>query len=416
MSSSVLRPTLGACPSHSSSVGHRRLGRRSGCAKRAPSCKGGAGPRKSSRRLEFLGALAAAALLAWSCAEEVEAPESVIRPVRTHQVQATSGGDRAIYAGVAKAGIESRLSFRVNGTVEHVGVKVGDRVRRGKVLARLDATDFELSVEQSEASLAQAQASLRQAEADYGRTRALYENNNASRAELDAGRAAAESATAQVEAAAKALEQARQQVSYTRLTSPMNGAVGTVDVEVNENVSAGQALFVLTADSSPEVEIRVPEVLISQIQAGQAGAVTFDAFPERVFAGTVTEVGVTASGSSTFPVTLRIDDDSAAIRSGMAAEVSLRVRYDGEAVGSAAIHVPLVAVGEDQNGRFVLIVEDDDGETATVRRRPVEVGDLTEHGVRIVSGLEAGEQVVTAGVRLLNDGMTVRSIGTGEAP
>ena len=367
-------------------------------------------------RLTLRGGLATAVLFAWSCAEEVEAPEPVIRPVRTHQVETSNGGDRAIYAGVAQAGIESRLSFRVNGTVEQIGVKVGDRVRRGKVLARLDATDFELGVEQSEASLAQAQASLRQAEADYGRTRALYENNNASRAELDAGRAAAESATAQVEAAEKALEQARQQVSYTRLTSPMDGAVGTVDVEVNENVSAGQALFVLTAESSPEVEIRVPEVLITQIRNGQAGEVTFDAFPDRVFAGTVTEVGVTASGSSTFPVTLRIDDDTATIRSGMAAEVSLRVRYDGEAMGSPSIHVPLVAVGEDQNGSFVLVVENDDGETATVRRRPVEVGDLTEHGVRIVSGLEAGERVVTAGVRRLNDGMTVRSIGTGEAP
>lgn len=363
-----------------------------------------------------LFSVGAAALFICSCAEEVEAPEPVIRPVRTHQVAALGGGDRAIYAGVAKAGIESRLSFRVNGTVEHVGVKVGDRVRRGKILARLDATDFELSVEQSEASLAQARASLRQAEADYGRTRALYENNNASRAELDAGRAAAESATAQVEAAAKALEQARQQVSYTRLASPMHGAVATVNVEVNENVSAGQALFVLTADSSPEVEIRVPEVLITQIRAGQTGEVTFDAFPDRAFSGTVTEVGVTASGSSTFPVTLRIDDGGAAIRSGMAAEVSLEVRYDGQPLGSPAIHVPLVAVGEDQNGSFVLVVEDGADDTATVRRRPVEVGDLTEHGVRILSGLENGESVVTAGVRRLSDGMIVRSIGTGEAP
>ncbi|MEM7353612.1 MAG: efflux RND transporter periplasmic adaptor subunit [Acidobacteriota bacterium] len=360
--------------------------------------------------------LAAVLLLAWACGEEVEAPEPVIRPVRTHVVETSGGGDRAAYAGVAKAGIESRMSFRVGGTVELVGVKVGDRVRRGTVLARLDATDFELSVEQSEASLAQARASLRQAEADYGRTRALYENNNASRAELDAGRAAAESAAAQVKAAAKALEQARQQVRYTVLVSPMNGAVGTVDVEVNENVSGGQALFRLTADTSPEVEIRVPEVLIPQIEAGQTADVAFDAFPERLFHGTVTEVGVTSSGSSTFPVTLRIDDDNAAIRSGMAAEVGLRVRHDGQPLGSPAIHVPLVAVGEDQNGSFVMVLEAGTGDTATVRRRPVEVGELGENGVRILSGVEAGERVVTAGVRRLTDGMTVRSIGTGEAP
>lgn len=361
------------------------------------------------------------ALFTGSCSEAPVEREAVIRPVRTATIVETSGRDRVAFAGVAKAAIESRLSFRVGGTVEHVAIKVGERVRRGTTLARLDPTDFELSVEQSEASLAQARAALRQAEADYDRTRALYENNNASKAELDAGRAASDSATAQVEAARKGLEQARQQLRYTRLVSPMDGAVSAVDVEVNESVGGGQAVFQLTADSAPEVEIRVPEVMIVHIAPGQAATVVFDAFPGRAFEATVTEVGVTSSGSSTFPVTLRVDDDSGGIRSGMAAEVSLRLpgnRVEGDGVASDApvIHAPLVAVGEDQNGRFVYVVEPASGDTATVRRRAVEVGDLSEHGLRIVDGLEAGEIVVTAGVRRLSDGMTVRGIGSGEAP
>lgn len=370
----------------------------------------------SIHRIASLVGWSAVLLMAGSCTEELVEQEEVLRPVRTQIIEATSGGDRAAFAGVAKAAIESRLSFRVGGTVEEVAVKVGDRVRRGKMLARVDTTDFELSVEQSEASLAQARAALRQAEADYDRTRALYENNNASKAELDAGRAAAESATAQVEAAAKGLEQSQQQLRYTRLVSSMNGAVGAVDVEVNENVSSGQVLFRLTADSAPEVEIRVPEVVIAQIRSGQAANVVFDAVPGQTFGATVTEVGVTSSGSSTFPVTLRIDDDSRRIRSGMAAEVILSVRHDNRPADALGIYAPLVAVGEDQNGRFVFVLEAASGDTATVRRRAVEVGDLGERGLRILSGLEAGETVVTAGVRRLSDGMTVRSIGSGEAP
>ena len=360
--------------------------------------------------------LAIVTLVLWSCGEDVQDTEPVIRPVRTYQVAASTGGEMAAFAGVAKAGIESRLSFRVGGTVEQVAVKVGDRVRRGSVLARLDATDYELSVETSEASLAQARASLRQAEADYGRTRALYENNNASKAELDAGRAAAESAEAQVKAAQKGLDQSRQQLKYTRLVSPMNGAVGAVDVEVNENVASGQALFRLSADAAPEVDIRVPEVLIVQFTAGQQAEVSFDAFVGQIFHATVTEVGVTSSGSSTYPVTLRIDDDSGTIRSGMAAEVRLQVGHEEQPSGTPAIHVPLVAVGEDQNGRFVYIFDSGSGDTATVRRQPVEVGELGSLGLRIVSGVNVGDTVVTAGVRRLSDGMTVRNIGAGEAP
>ncbi|MEL7060928.1 MAG: efflux RND transporter periplasmic adaptor subunit [Acidobacteriota bacterium] len=370
----------------------------------------------TTHRLAHAVGLATACLLAWSCAEEVAAPEPVIRPVRTHTVETTGGGDVAAFAGVAKAGIESRLSFRVSGTVEQVAVNVGDRVRPGTTMAVLDPTDFELSVEQAEAGLAQARASLRQAEADYDRTRALYENNNASKAELDASRAGSESATAQVEAAQKELAQARQRLAYTRLTSPMSGAVGSVDVEVNENVTSGQALFQLTADSDLEVEIRVPEVLILQIQRGQKAQVAFDAIPGRTFHGTITEVGVTSGGSSTFPVTLRIDDDSGALRSGMAAEVRLQVQAGDIELGENVIFVPIVSVGEDQNGRFVYVVEDGSDGTATVRRRPVEVGDMGSLGLHVVSGLEAGETVVTAGVRRLSDGMKVKSVDAGDAP
>ena len=100
----------------------------------------------------------------------------------------------------------------------------------------------------------------------------------------------------------------------------------------------------------------------------------------------------------------------------MAAEVRLRLQEPEGTSAGTVIHVPLVAVGEDQNGRFVFVVEDAGDGSATVRRRPVEVGELTDQGLRILSGLESGEQVVTAGVRRLNDGMAVRGIGSGEAP
>ena len=170
-------------------------------------------------------------------------------------------------------------------------------MRHRQVLARLDPTDYELKVEEAEAGLAQAQAGLRRAEADYERVRALYENSNASKGELDAARAGAESAQAQVESGAKRLEQARQQVGYTVLRAPSDGAIAAVSLEVNENVGAGQQVFLLTAGAEPEIEVAVPEVLIARVAEGQPVEVRFDALPGRRLAARITEVGVAVTGS-----------------------------------------------------------------------------------------------------------------------
>jgi multidrug efflux system membrane fusion protein len=338
------------------------------------------------------------------------APE--LRPVRTLVVEPTAGGVTRTLAGVARAGVESRLSFRVPGTVAAVEVALGDRVRRGEILARLDPTDYELKLEEAEAGLAQAEAGLRRAEADYERVRALYENENASKGELDAARAGAESAQAQMESGEKRLEQARQQVGYTVLRAPSDGDIAAVSVEVNENVGAGQQVFLHTAGAEPEIEVAVPEVLIAEVAVGQPVEARFDALPGRRLAAEITEVGVAATGgANTFQVTAGITEPAPEVRSGMAAEVTFTFAEErGE-----RIVVPGVAVGEDRDGRFVFVLERGDDGTGTARRRAVEIGEPVEGlgGIEILRGLSAGEEVITAGVRRLNDGMAVKILAAG---
>lgn len=346
------------------------------------------------------------AILLVGCAEEV-AVEKVLRPVRS-QVVTTSGAARVrSFAGVAKAGLESQLSFRVAGTVERVPVTVGATVKRGQVLARLDPTDYELKVQEAVAGRAQAKAAERNAEADYDRVRGLYENNNASLRELDGARATAESSQAQVEAAEKRLEQARQQLSYSTLRAPVEGQVASVDVEVNENVNSGQKLFLLTAGSDIDVEVAVPGALISDIDVGQPVEVAFDALQGRRFPARVTEAGVAAVGAATtFPVTVRLEKADPDIRSGMSAEVHFAFGGEGE---TERMLVPAVSVGEDRDGRYVFVLEKDVEGRGVVRRRQVSVGELTGEGIEILSGLEEGERIVTAGVRRLSDGEEVRT-------
>lgn len=340
-----------------------------------------------------------------ACAEE-PVPEPQPRPVRFAEVSRSGQAQARTLAGVVRSGVESRLSFRVAGSVEWLGISVGDRVDAGQVLARLDATDYELQVEEARAALAQAQANLRKVESDRERVRALYENKNASRSELDAVRAAYESARALVDARNKQLEQAGQQVGYTVLRAPADGAVASVTVEVNENVQPGQEICLLVSGGDPEVVTAVPEVMISAIRVGQKVTVELDALPGQTFAAEVSEVGVAVTGTATtFAVTARLLDWDLLIRSGMAADVTFQL-VDPD--GSDRIVVPGVAVGEDREGRFVYVLDGEPGGEATVHRRAVEVGRPRQSGIEVLEGLEVGELIVTAGVRRLTDGERVR--------
>ena len=341
-----------------------------------------------------------------ACAPDAPPPEAGLRPVRVEVVSSVDAGRRRSFSGTCEPAVEPKLSFKVDGTIARRPVDMGDRVRRGTLIAELDPSDFQLQVEEAVAALRRAEAESRNAQASFARIRGLYENGNASRTDFDGARAAAESSQAYVESIRKRAELARQQLSYTRLVAPVAGAVAEVSAEVNENVRAGQEVVRLAAEEGYEVAVTVPESLIGQIRHGQDVRVTFDALPGRSFPGTVTEVGVTTSATGTaFPVKARLDEDDPGMRPGMAAELEFRFESPGDA---AVFRVPAHAVAEDRAGRFVFVVEPSGDERGVVRRRSVQVGALTPEGIEVREGLGEGDRLVTAGISQLEDGDTVR--------
>lgn len=341
-----------------------------------------------------------------SCGGGEEPPPPPLRPVRYHEVSSSVGQRVRTFSGVARANVESNLSFRVTGNVRRRLIEVGDRVEQGQLIAELDPTDFKLQADETQAALLQAEAQARQVEADYERVRGLYENRNAARSDLDAARAAAESARAQIDAAIQRLEQARSQLSYTRLLSPLSGSIAAVDIEVNENVQAGQRVARLTAGSRPEVEIAVPETLIGELRVGSDVEVSFVALGERAFPAVITKVGVAAMGiATTFPVTVQLLEATLDVRSGMAADVTFR--FGAEDTRERFV-VPAHAVAEDREGRFVFVVEPTDPGRGKVHRRAVTVGELTGEGLEVLDGISAGDLVVTAGVSQIQDGLEVK--------
>lgn len=350
--------------------------------------------------------MAATFLILSSCGSDNLAQKEVLRPVRYQQVFTTGGVRERSFSGVAKAALESNLSFKVDGTIEEVRVKIGDTIVAGSLIARIAPQDYELQVQETEASLASARAEERNAKAHYERVRGLYENKNASKTDLDQARAAAESSEAKVRSYEKRLEMAKLQLSYTRLIAPVSGAIANVMVELNENVSAGKNVAVLTSGSIPEVEVGVPEILISQIREGDPVKIFCDALPDKALGGRVIEVGVASTGIvTTFPVTVALNRPDPEVRPGMAAEVSFQFKSTDT---REIFLVPPAAVGEDRTGRFVFVVnQSEEPNIGTAERRPVVTGELTSDGLEVLQGLLDGDMLVTAGVSKIVDGQKV---------
>ena len=207
------------------------------------------------------------ALLA-ACAGEAAPPERP-RPVMVVRPAASTGVADS-YAGEIRAREESALSFRVGGALLERRVDVGDRVRRGDVLAVLDAGDLQAQSRAAQAQLVAAEAQLRRARADQARLATLGRDQLVSRSTVDAQNAATAAAQGQVDAARAGLVVARNQAGYTQLRAPRDGVIAARQAEAGQVVAPGQSVFQLAADGGREVAFAIPENAVRGIRAGQA--------------------------------------------------------------------------------------------------------------------------------------------------
>lgn len=342
-----------------------------------------------------------------ACGDEdkTNVEDTPLRPVRYITASSIELGSMRTFSGLAKAGQESNLSFRVGGSIQSLPVEVGDQLKQGQLIAEIDPSQYQLEAQQASANLSQAEATLRNAQSNFERVKGLYENNNASRNDLDSARATAESSNAQVRASRKALELARLNVSYTKLKASEACNVASVLKEVNENITAGETIVSVTCGDRLEVELAVPESMIALIKRDMTVSVSFSAIPNETFPATVTEVGVASTSGATYPVTVALTDKPEGVRSGLAAQVAFEFDMHG---GGKHLIIPAVAVGEDTSGRYVFIVDATDKEgVGLIRRQAITAGELTPTGLEIIEGINEGDKVVIAGVNVVREGFKV---------
>ncbi|MDJ0848173.1 MAG: efflux RND transporter periplasmic adaptor subunit [Myxococcota bacterium] len=334
---------------------------------------------------------------ALACGEEAPPPE-IIRPVIAMQVAHEGAFDERWFPGRAKATREANIAFEVPGRLVERPVQIGDTVKKGQLLAKLDPRDF-LN------SLNQARASRTRAEAFRDRVVQAARSGAVSRQEVTDAEAELEANDAEVEIRSKALQD-------SELFAPFDGRISAILVENFENVLGKQVIMRVLDTSKIEMVINIPERLISNAPYVTGFRVRFAPFPGREFPGTLVEISNEATEATrTYPVNVLIDQPGdVEILPGMAGEALAVLKLPKDTGDPKGLEVKMSAlVSDEQGGSYVWVI---DPETKLVSRRDVELGETTSRGI-FVRGLQRGEWVAVAGTLTLEEGQKVRLVEPG---
>ncbi|WP_049621329.1 efflux RND transporter periplasmic adaptor subunit [Frateuria defendens] len=356
-------------------------------------------PPKRRRYASLLGTAAALVLLS-GCGKQAQEAEAA-RPVIALPVPAADGTPTLRFPGEVHARYEMPLSFRVPGQLLSRNARLGDTVKRGQVLARLDGADADKNEASARAALEAAAHRLSFATQQRDRDEAQARANLISQLQLEQTRDAYAAALAARDQARQQLDLAQNQRRYTALVADRDGAITREQAEVGQVLAAGQAVFGFAWSGERDVFVDVPEDRLADLAVGQPASVSLLAVPGRRFAARVREIAPAADPQArTYRVKLGLDDPGPPVRLGMTAEVAL----SGPAVAGKAVRLPATALFHQGERPAVWVVRQPE---STLELRPVSVLRYGERDVLVGGGLAAGERVVMQGVHAVTAGEKV---------
>ncbi|HEY2865154.1 MAG TPA: efflux RND transporter periplasmic adaptor subunit [Casimicrobiaceae bacterium] len=342
--------------------------------------------------------LAVLALSSCQRASEPVAPE--IRPVRVIRIDQRAGADTITLTGTVQAQTEINQSFRIEGRLIERSVNVGDTVRPGQVIARLDPQNEETGLLSARAQLAAARAQQVEAQHTFGRMRDLVAEDAVSRASFDQSEALMHTADSAVESAQSQVTLAGNRLTYTRLVSDVAGVVTAVGAESGEVVGAGRMIVEVAKEGGRDAVFDFPAAVKESMPAEPDITVVLTINPKVMAAGRVREIAPRADPmTGTFRVRVRLVDPPPAMRLG--STVTGRMKRDS----IQGYVVPASALVRSERQPAVWIV---DPKTSKVAMHTVDVKEFDPGRVVVASGLKPGDIVVTAGVQALRPDQKVR--------
>jgi RND family efflux transporter MFP subunit len=338
-------------------------------------------------------------LLLNACDNQQEtAIESPLRPVRTITVTSPDLNRVHEFTAVLDASRKADLSFKVSGELVEFNVNQGEDVTEGQIIAKLDKRDIKIQ-------LSEAQSSFDKSRADYQRAKNLIRSNTISQADFDKILALYNSSKAKLETANNNLE-------YTELKASFNGIIAKKYTENFQEVSAKSPIVALHDLSNIYLKIDVPESIMIRVQREDVPTnliARFDAIKDVEFPLVFKEVSTQADDvTKTYEVTLSmVNPKEHTLLPGMTARVTAENLLPSNET-TPYFYLPVNTVLKDSKGNYIFMVIDQGDGVGKIKRQVVTIGELTQLGIEIFSGIKQGDKVLTAGMSKVIDGMDVK--------
>lgn len=338
-------------------------------------------------------------LAALSACAPHEAKAPPLPTVYVTSVRNDLGEDVRILSGSVQPRIETHVAFRTGGKITARLVDIGQQVRAGQPLARLDAGDYQLAVGAAAEQLRAAQVDATQAASDAARFKRLLADGSVGAADQERQQARADAAAARLVQAERQLDLQRNRAGYAVLTAPFDGVVTGLQIEVGQMVAEGQPALSLAKPSELEVVVDLPETLAPTVR-DQLSQARIAGLPGLVKLR-LRELAATASATArTFRARYAIESPPAGLRMGVTADVQLARKG-----ATASAELPVGALLSTQKSPTVWVVN---GKTGGLTRQGVVLLSHSTDRVR-VTGLSDGLLVVSAGAQKLDAGMKVQT-------
>jgi len=303
---------------------------------------------------------------------------------------------RTIAASVLATGVvrlrvggEVRVGAQLSGIVEKLNVEVGSKIRKGDIIAEIDARGLQARLAQARAQVEVDRQDVRRAEVELKRVRQLGERKLVAESAVEDAGIALDQARAQLEKARRDVAVVETELAYAVIRSPITGTVASVTTQEGETVAASfntPTFATIIEDGALELIAMVDETDIGNVAIGNPVVFTVEAFPAMEFEGRVARIapkGTIISGVVNFEVMASIDSPADVLKPDMTANVSIRTAE------REALVVPNAAVQREAGERYVWVEQD-----GALVRRPVGVGTRDASFTEIRQGIAPGERVL----------------------